>query len=54
MIASGALKNDANTRARVTPPWSGDTPTFSNFFLLKYEASVGAAGKLSIGISKKP
>ncbi len=29
IIAIGACKNSANLRARVTPPWSGDTTTIS-------------------------
>ena len=29
IIAIGACKNSANLRARVTPPWSGETTTMS-------------------------
>jgi len=30
IIAIGAFKNSANLRARVTPPWSGETTTTSS------------------------
>ena len=31
IIAIGAFKNSANLRARVTPPWSGETTTAFSF-----------------------
>ncbi|CPN22555.1 Uncharacterised protein [Staphylococcus aureus] len=48
----------ANLRARVTPPWSGETTTHSSGLIfgssLKCLARIGTPIKWSIGISKNP
>ncbi|CPJ51716.1 Uncharacterised protein [Staphylococcus aureus] len=58
IIAIGVFKMSANLRARVTPPWSGETTTHSSGLIfgssLKCLARIGTPIKWSIGISKNP
>ena len=53
--AIGAFKQSARRRARVVPPWSGETTTtFSRFLERKYWPIIETALRSSIGILKKP